>query len=113
MILMTTITLYQNKHHEYEGFDVNGHADYARYGEDILCSAISMLVINTINSIARFTEDKTSCVSNEDEGSIVFRFTANMSHDAQLLVKSMILGLESLKDDKEYGTYMDIIIKEV
>ncbi len=110
---MTTITLYRNKHHEYEGFDVYGHAEYAKYGEDILCSAISMLIINTINSIARFTEDKTSCVSNEDEGSIVYRFTAGTSHDAQLLVKSMILGLESLKDNDEYRTHMDVIIKEV
>jgi hypothetical protein len=110
---MTTITLYLNKHHEYEGFDVYGHAEYARYGEDILCSAISMLVINTINSIERFTDDKTSCVSNEDDGSIIYRFTGDTSHDAQLLVKSMILGLESLKDNDEYRTHMDVIIKEV
>ena len=43
-------------------------------GQDIVCAAVSVLVINTVNSIERFTDDKTSCISDEDTGNIEFRF---------------------------------------
>ena len=36
-------------------------------GQDIVCAAVSVLVINTMNSIERFTDDETSCVSDEEQ----------------------------------------------
>ena len=50
------------------GFDVSGHAGYSEAGSDIVCAAVSALVINAVNSIEKFTEDETSCVSDEDTG---------------------------------------------
>ena len=38
------------------GFHVEGHAGYADYGQDIVCSAVSVLVINCINSIDELTD---------------------------------------------------------
>ena len=35
----------------YKSFHINGHAMYAEAGSDIVCAAVSALVINTINSI--------------------------------------------------------------
>ena len=35
------------------------------------------------------------------------------SHDAALLLDSMILGLEDIEDSEEYESYIDIIFKEV
>ena len=35
------------------GYDINGHAEYAEPGEDIICAAISVLAINTANSIEK------------------------------------------------------------
>ena len=63
---MTRVTIYKNKLSEYTGVDLIGHAGYAEAGEDIVCSAISVLVINTINSIERFTNDQISCYSDEE-----------------------------------------------
>ena len=71
------------------------------------------LVINALNSIERFTDDETSCVSDEDTGSIEFRFDGIPSHDATLLLDSMILGLEEIEDSNDYEKYIDIIFKEV
>ena len=56
---------------------------------------------------------KTSCVSDEDTGSIEFRFDGTPSHDATLLLDSMILGLEEIEDSNDYEKYIDIIFKEV
>ena len=36
---------------------MQGHAGYAEPGQDIVCAAVSALVINTINAIEAFTED--------------------------------------------------------
>ena len=54
---MTYITFYQDSDGVVTGFDTSGHAGYAKQGEDIICAAISALVINAVNSIEEFTED--------------------------------------------------------
>ena len=110
---MIKVTIYKTERQEYAGFDMSGHAGYDDIGKDIVCAAVSVLVINTLNSIERFTDDETSCVSDEDTGSIEFRFDGTPSHDATLLLDSMILGLEDIEDSEEYESYIDIIFKEV
>ena len=110
---MIEVTIYKTKRHEYTGFDISGHAGYDDPGKDIVCAAVSVFVINTLNSIERFTDDETSCVSDESSGSIEFRFKSHPSHDAALLLDSMILGLESIEDNEDYESCIDIIFKEV
>ena len=44
---------------------------------------------------------------------VEFRFKDHPSHDAALLLDSMILGLEDIEDSEEYESYIDIIFKEV
>ena len=99
---MIKVTIYKTERQEYAGFDMEGHAGYAEAGEDIVCAGVSALVINALNSIERFTDDETSCVSDEDTGSIEFRFDGTPSHDATLLLDSMILGLEEIEDSNDY-----------
>ena len=106
-------TGYHKKNHDYAGLDVLGHAGYSEAGSDVVCAAVSVLVINTLNSIERFTSDKISLVSDEETGMIEFRFIRKPSHDAKLLFKSMVLGLQEIEEDSEYEPYIDIIFKEV
>ena len=110
---MIKATIYTNKYHEFKGFDIHGHAGFAEEGSDIVCAAVSILVINTINAIESFTDEETSCVNNETDGMIKFRFKNRPSHDAALLINTMILGLESIEDDSDFEPYIDIIFKEV
>ncbi len=110
---MITVTIYKTDRHEYAGFDISGHAGYSDAGSDVVCAAASAIVINTINSIGQFTDDRTSSVSDEESGAIEFRFRQIPSHDASLLLDSMVLGLEQIEDSSEYEPYIDIIFKEV
>ena len=48
------------------GFHMEGHSGYAEQGADIVCSAISALAINCVNSIEEFTEDLFSVGSDEE-----------------------------------------------
>ena len=114
---MIKVTIYKTDKHEYVGFDALGHAGFADEGMDIVCAAASALIINTINAIERYTSDETSVVTDDSEdaqGLIQFSFTGGRpTHDAELLLKTMILGLEEIEDDSDYEPYIDIIFKEV
>ena len=63
---MINITIYQRQKDVYDGFRMEGHAEYAKYGKDIVCAGVSALVINTINSIEEFTGDTVTTTMQPD-----------------------------------------------
>ena len=109
---MTKVTIYKNFENECVGFDVIGHAGYAEEGEDIVCAAISVLVINTMNAIETFTEVTFSQSSDEENGAIRYRIE-QPTKETTLLLNTMILGLQTMEDNELYTDYIDLIIEEV
>ncbi len=113
---MIKITIYQNRG-ETTGFHCEGHADYAEYGKDIVCSAVSILVINTINGIEQFTEDAFTLDVPEDGTSegindITFHLTDAVSEGTDVLLKTLVLGLTEIQ--KMYGdSYLTLNFREV
>ena len=110
---MTHVTIFINEDKDCVGFQIEDHAGYADQGEDVVCAAISMLVINTMNSIEAFTEDEFSGMSDEESAMISFHLTQNPSKEAGLLLNSMILGLQNMVDDDNYAEYIDLTFEEV
>ncbi len=110
---MLHIVIYQNKKREYTGFQTEGHAEFAEQGEDIVCAAASILVINTMNAIEAYTKDKFSMFSDEEEGLISFHFEGTVSKESDLLMKTMVLGLKDMADDENYEEYIDLTFEEV
>ena len=97
---------------KYIGVSLNGHAGYADHGQDIVCSAVSVLVINTFNSIERFTDDDFSCEAAENGGYLCMTFSEELSDKTKLLLDSMLLGLDEIQ--KQYGDeYLSLLYKEV
>ncbi len=108
---MTSITVIKEEG-RIIAFTCNGHAGYAKESEDIVCAAISMLVINTINSIEALTDTTPIIETEQESGYIHCSFEEDITKDAALLLDSMILGLSQIKE--QYGSkYIDVIIKEV
>ena len=93
---MTTVTIYKSDDGIYKGFTCKGHAGYAVSGKDIICASISILVINTINSLEALAGQEMSVKSDENTGYIDCRFTQECNEKSKLLLDSMILGLESI-----------------
>jgi len=109
---MTIITITKSKNGEYKEVSCKGHAGFAEAGYDIVCSAISILVINTINSIEKLTNCQMEVVSEEESGLIRCRFRANPDAGGRLLLDSMVLGLQNVAE--EYGKkYLKLKFKEV
>ncbi len=109
---MIHITIYENHNHEYTAFNCIGHAEYGEPGEDIVCAAVSVLVINTINSVEQLVSDEFDIVTDQESGLIDFSLKENHSKEAVLLIQSMVLGLQGIQNN--YGNeYMTLIFKEV
>ena len=99
------------KNDYYFGFSIKGHVGFADYGEDIVCSAVSALAINTANSIEELTDDKFSCDAAEN-GDLDFKIISDVSSDSKLLIHSLYIGLTNI--EKEYGQkFLKVCIKEV
>ena len=109
---MIHVTIFHNEDKECVGFQTEGHAEYADPGEDIICAAVSMLVINTINSIEALTKTVPIVETDQESGYIHCSFEDDITDEAALLLDSMILGLSQIKE--QYGTkFIDVKIKEV
>ena len=108
---MTHVSIFKTGQGEYKGFNCIGHAGYGNSGEDIVCAAISVLVINTINSLEELGKEKLRVVTNEEDGLIDCRFDV-ISDKSVILLDSLVLGLQQIK--KQYGkTYIDLTFEEV
>ena len=108
---MITITIFQNQE-SVTGFRCIGHADYAEYGNDIICAGVSALVVNAINSIEALTSSVYHLETEEESGLIDFRLEQKADHDTSVLLLSMVLGLQGIQSN--YGNeYLIIDFKEV
>lgn len=108
---MIEVIIYHKKN-ELCGYRISGHAGFAKAGEDIVCSAVSILTINTVNAIEQLTSTPFSCKADEKKGGYLeVMFPKEIDHDATLLLKAMVLGLEDLA--KEYKKYIRLYDKEV
>jgi uncharacterized protein YsxB (DUF464 family) len=92
-------------------FTVKGHADFAEEGSDIVCSAVSILVVNTINAVETFTDEAVKAEADGKNGGFIdYRLTdiekGGKSHDAQLLLETMVLGLKTIEN--EYYRYIKV-----
>ena len=71
-----------------------------------------MLTNNVFNSIERLTEDEFTGHADEKKAEFSLNFVDEPSHDANLLVDSFRLGIESIAD--AYGSkYVSVKIQEV
>ncbi|MCM1180190.1 MAG: ribosomal-processing cysteine protease Prp [Clostridium sp.] len=106
---MITVTVF-NKHEVIVGVQLEGHAEYGKWGRDIVCSAVSILYFNLVNSLENFTNDE-----KELNGSKKINFQnvilKNMpSKEAELLFQSFMLGITAI--EQEYGKKYIIILNQ-
>jgi len=109
---MTTVVFRKNREGEYRELECNGHAGYAEYGSDIVCAALSVLVINTINSLKELCKLRFHTETQEKNGLIRCVFPGKMDEKAVLLLDSLVLGCVEI--EKQYGKkYCKVKFEEV
>ena len=109
---MIQVIIQRDRNKLVKGIEITGHAGYAEYGQDVICAAVSVLALNMANSVETFTDDHFEGRISEDGGEFFFSFPDSISPESQLLMKSLVLGLESIRD--EYGAeYINFRFREV
>ena len=109
---MNKVTIYQDAEKNLLGFRSEGHSGYAEEGEDIVCAGISVLVINTINSIEKLTDVIPKVSFDEETGMISCRIEKYKRKDIQLLLQSLSIGLLSIQET--YGQeFIKVFFEEV
>ncbi len=91
------------KDNDIEKIIMSGHAKYADYGKDIVCSAASSIAITTVNAILKIN-DKAISFSNDDD--LVINILSN-DDITKKLINNMIDLLEEL--ESQYNKNIKII----
>jgi len=90
------------------GFEVKGHAGYAKRGEDIVCAGVSAVTVGTVNAIATLTaiSMNTSMKNGFLSGTLSSIKDSTTSEKVQLLLESMVVMLNDIAES--YGKYISI-----
>lgn len=82
-----------------KGITVDGHAEYAEPGKDIICASVSILAQNLIKSINDLTRDVIKYQIKPGHIDIEYE---NLSECGKLLVDSFFIGITSIQES--YGS---------
>ena len=86
--------------------DIKGHALFDKYGKDIVCAAVSSIVITTVNGILSIDKDSIKCTDSSGYVSI------DILKDDRV-VNLLILNMMSLLKELEEQYKNNIKVEEV
>ncbi|WP_127529701.1 ribosomal-processing cysteine protease Prp [Paenibacillus kobensis] len=106
---MITVTLTRNgSDRRIVKFEVSGHANYAKRGQDIVCAGVSAVTVGTVNSIEAVAgvnlpySIRDGWVSSD----IPTQADSSVDERVQLLLESMAVMIGSIQET--YGKYVTI-----
>ena len=73
---------------------VSGHAGYAEVGKDIVCSAVSILVVTLVESLKKQNENIKYKL---EEGNLIL-YKQELGSSEKLLLSSFLIGIDMLED---------------
>ncbi|NBI29769.1 ribosomal-processing cysteine protease Prp [Chengkuizengella marina] len=111
---MITVTIERDHEKKIVRYLVDGHAEYAESGEDIVCAGVSTVTVGTVNSMESLLRIKSPTTMDNSgflEVKIPIIKNEETSKQIQLLLESMVVMLESIQES--YEDYVNIINKLV
>ena len=83
-----------------DGITVNGHANYAETGKDIVCAGVTALTQTLIRALEGLTKDEIEYEVSPGRADIHY---GNLSEEGKLLVDSFFIGVCSIADEFPYN----------
>jgi uncharacterized protein YsxB (DUF464 family) len=87
-----------------DNIKITGHAMYDEYGKDIVCAAVSSIVITTVNGIMKLDD---SLINTDDTNGKVEIKILKHTKECDILINNMLDLLEELKE--QYKNNIKII----
>ena len=95
------------------GFEASGHAGYDVYGRDIVCAAVSVLLLTTLGGLEDIVGISPKVKRDDETGYLQVQLPLQLEeaakHDACLLMRSAENGLRSISE--QYPDFVRIIIR--
>ncbi|HHX70038.1 MAG: ribosomal-processing cysteine protease Prp [Miniphocaeibacter sp.] len=93
-----------------------GHGEYDDSGKDIVCSAVSVYLINTINTLTEILKISDNIEYSVDYG--FYNLTINYNTMAEENIRQTVLIMDSLKlalksIEENYNEYISVEYEEV
>ncbi|REH74615.1 ribosomal-processing cysteine protease Prp [Staphylococcus felis] len=88
---------------------MTGHADFAEYGQDIVCAGATAVLFGSVNAIMGLTSEKPDIDYDDDGGYFHVRTIDTSNEQAQLILQAMIVSLQTIED--EYSDYIKLNLK--
>jgi len=89
-------------------FRVDGHANYAERGRDIVCAGVSAITVGTVNALEALlgVVPDSRMANGFLQAAIPVELAPERQSQVQLLLESMVVMLQSIEDS--YGSYIRI-----
>jgi len=110
---MTRVLFERGQDGSWKSFSLDGHTGYAEEGTDIVCAALSVLAINTVNCLEELLQEKILVeTDNRDDGArLTCVFPERPSEEASLLVDCLLVGVRDTY--RQYGSeFVNFEIRE-
>ncbi len=109
---MITINISRDAEGYIREFTIKGHADYAEYGKDIVCAAVSAIAYTAVGAL-----DELAGVGDYSEKSGYMKCTVpqNMEQEkrkiAGIILEAACIGFKQIENS--YGDYVKVFDEEV
>lgn len=93
-------------------YEITGHAGFAEAGEDIVCAAVSVLAIETVNNTERLASHPMIVEEKPEDGGYLYAevqtdLDAEQEFITQILLKHLQYSLQDVAD--AYPDYVNVI----
>lgn len=100
---MISISISINQKDRIQGYKLEGHANYAEEGEDIVCAAVSVLAqtaLLSLNKVGKIEEEKLNYKIDEEIGYLEVILPSYLDRDraskAETILRTFELGIKSI-----------------
>lgn len=81
------------KNDKVSSLEVKGHANSAKLGKDLVCSAVSAVIIGGLNNI----QDVKTMDINISDGHVLVRILKPISYHDEIVIETIIASLETIR----------------
>ncbi len=109
---MINITIHKTNN-IFVGFVVEGHAEYAEPGSDIVCASVSILsytALNSMNAVAGISLENIVYDVYEETGFLKIKTIEN-NEKTDVIYRNFLIGIELLLED--FSNYITLKFEEV
>ncbi|HOO22194.1 MAG TPA: ribosomal-processing cysteine protease Prp [Clostridia bacterium] len=96
-----------------ECVEIKGHAGYAKYGKDIVCSAVSAIAQTALMGLMEISAKKVDFVKDDETGYLKFCAPKAESETErikqQAILETMVLGLKDIQ--KGYKAFVKVEVR--